>query len=230
MKFDCYIFDLDGTLLNLGNIGAYADQILVETLIKLGAKTIPSKKERRELWFSGQNFQQILKKWGISVSTDFWKCYDQTDFEKRKILLLKKEISLYKDAKNVLEQIYNHKENKKLAICTNTAHYIVNFFLKYFKINNYFHEIFSMGDNNQEFAKPSPKGILAIMKKFKLNSQKNTIIMIGDSIHDIQAAKAAKVYSCLINHLSESEIEKYKTWNLLPDYIIENLNDVIDLS
>ncbi|MFX1429910.1 MAG: hypothetical protein ACFFCY_07055, partial [Promethearchaeota archaeon] len=92
MKFDCYIFDLDGTLLNLGNIGAYADQILVETLIKLGAKTIPSKIERRELWFSGQNFQQILKKWGISKSTDFWKCYDQTDFEKRKILLLKKEI------------------------------------------------------------------------------------------------------------------------------------------
>ena len=49
MKFDCYIFDLDGTLLNLGNIGVHADQILVETLIKLGIKRIPNKMERREL-------------------------------------------------------------------------------------------------------------------------------------------------------------------------------------
>ena len=28
MKFDLYLFDLDGTLLNLGNTGAYADKIL----------------------------------------------------------------------------------------------------------------------------------------------------------------------------------------------------------
>ncbi|MFX0003109.1 MAG: HAD family hydrolase [Promethearchaeota archaeon] len=229
MKFDCYIFDLDGTLLDLGNIGTYADQILVETLIKLGIKRIPSKIERRELWFSGGKFQQILKKWGVSESIDFWKCYDKTDFEKRKMHLMKKEISLYKDAKSVLEQIYNHEENKKLAICTNTADYIVDYFLKYFKINNYFHEIFSMGGNNQEFAKPSPKGILAIMKKFKLSSRKNRVIMIGDSIHDIQAAKAANIYSCLINRLVEGEIEKYKTWNLLPDYFISHLNDLIDL-
>jgi hypothetical protein len=35
MKFDFYLFDLDGTLLHLGDIGAYVDQILKETFTRL---------------------------------------------------------------------------------------------------------------------------------------------------------------------------------------------------
>lgn len=227
MKFDLYLFDLDGTLLDLGNIGAYSDRILVETLINLGVENIPNNIERRELWRSGRQFQQILKNWGISESDNFWKCYDETDFENRKILLRKKEISLFKDVKKVLELIHNHKENKKLAICTNTANYIVDFFLKHFKIYQLFHEIFSMEDNNQEFAKPSPEGILIILKKLKFNSQKQDAIMIGDSIYDIKAAKAANISSCLINHLNN--IERYKKWDIQPDHVIGHLYELIDL-
>jgi len=229
MKFDCYIFDLDGTLLDLGNIGVYADQILVETLKKLGVKRIPSKIERRELWFSGGHFQPILKKWGLLESKGFWKCYDKTDFEKRKVLLANDELSLYKDAESLLEHIYNHKENKKLAICTNTADYIVDYFLKHFKIDNYFQDVFSMGGNNQEFAKPSPKGILKILEKFKFNSRKNNAIMIGDSINDIKAAQAANISSCLINHLKRNENELFKQWGIQPDYIIGKLSDLVNL-
>jgi len=228
MKFDFYLFDLDGTLLDLGNIGVYADQILIETLMKLGVERIPNKTERTELWRSGQYFQKILKNWGIFESKSFWKYYDKTDFEKRKTLLMNKEISLYKDVKTVLELMY-HKENKKLAICTNTADYIVDFFLSHFKIKYYFHEIFSMGDNNQEFAKPSPKGILTILKKLRFNSRKQKAIMIGDSIIDIKAAKAANISSCLVNHLRKNEIERYKTWNIQPDYVINHLHNLIDL-
>ncbi|MFW9820385.1 MAG: HAD family hydrolase [Candidatus Thorarchaeota archaeon] len=227
MKFDCYIFDLDGTLLDLGNIGVYADQILFETLKKLRVKIIPNKTKRRELWFSGGNFQPILKKWGVRESKDFWKCYDKTDFEKRKILLANNQLSLYKDVRNLLEQIYNHKENKKLAICTNTADYIVDYFLKHFKIIKYFHDIYSMGGTNQEFAKPSPKGIFTILEKFKIKSQKNNAIMIGDSINDIKAAQAANITSCLISHLHRNK--KFEKWGVQPDYVISSLFDLIDL-
>ncbi|MFX1590717.1 MAG: HAD family hydrolase [Promethearchaeota archaeon] len=229
MKFDCYIFDLDGTLLDIGNIGVYADQVLLETLIKLEVKKIPSKIERRELWISGGNFNHVLKKWGISDSSDFWKCYDQTDFEKRKILFVNNEISLFKNAKSLLQQIYNHKEGKKLAICTNTADYIVDYFLKQFKIKNYFHEIFSMRGNNQEYAKPSPKGILKILEKLGFNSQRHKALMIGDSIHDMKAAKAANISSCLINHYKQNETERYKNWGIQPNYIIEHLIDLLNL-
>jgi HAD superfamily hydrolase (TIGR01549 family) len=229
MNFDCYIFDLDGTLLDLGNIGVYADQILVETLHKLRVNIIPSQIERRELWFSGGKFQPILQKWGIPESNHFWKCYDTTDFEKRKKLLSNNQLSLYKDVKILLERIYNHKENKKLAICSNTADYIVDYFLKHFKINNYFQDIFSMGGNNQEFAKPSPKGILTILKKVNFNAQKSSAIMIGDSINDIKAAQAAGISSCFINHLKRNENELFTLWGIQPDYVIENLSDLFEL-
>lgn len=229
MKYDFYLFDLDGTLLDLGNIGTHADQILVETLRKLNVGKIPNRSERSELWFSEGKFQKVLSKWGINDSKKFWEYYDKTDFEKRKSLLEKNEISLFKDVKKVLELIHDHKENKKLAICSNTADYIVDFFLKYFKINKIFHEIFSMGGTNQKFAKPSPKGILTILKKFDFNPQKKAAIMIGDSIHDITAAKEAKISSCLIDHPKRNETKKYKHWKIQPDYIIQHLQELIDL-
>ncbi len=229
MKFDFYLFDLDGTLLDLGNIGAHADQILEETLRRLNVDNIPDINERKELWFSGGQFQKVLKNWGIIDSDNFWKYYDKTDFEKRQVLLRNKEISLFKDVKTVLELIHNHKDDKKIAICTNTANYIVDFFLKYFKIIHYFHEIFSMGDANQEFAKPSPKGILTILKKFDFDHHNKKAIMIGDSIHDIRAAKEAKISSCLIDHQKGNEIKHYKQWKIQPDYVIEYLSELIDL-
>ena len=116
MKYDTYLFDLDGTLLDLGNIGNYADRILIETLKKLKVEKIPSRSERRELWFSGGNFQKILNNWGILHEDNFWENYDKTDFEIRKNLLKKSEISLFKDVKEVLEFIHNYKEHKNLAI------------------------------------------------------------------------------------------------------------------
>lgn len=229
MKFNIYIFDLDGTLLDLGDMRIQADLILVETLRKLNIDKIPNRSERNELWLSGGHFQKVLNNWGITDSDNFWKHYDKIDFEKRKILLRNEEISLFKDVKNILELIYNHKENKKLAICTNTADYIVDFFLKHFKINHYFHETFSMGDANQEFAKPSSKGILVILKKFDFDPQNNTAIMIGDSIHDIRAAKEAKISSCLIDRQKRNEIRRYKQWKDQPNYVIEHLSKLADL-
>ncbi|MFX1377212.1 MAG: HAD family hydrolase [Promethearchaeota archaeon] len=229
MNYDIYLFDLDGTLLDLGNIGSYSDQILVQTLRKLKIDKFPNRSERKELWISEKHFQNMLNKWGIACSVNFWKYYDKTDFEERKILLKNKKISLFKDVKNVLELIYTHKENKKLAICTNTSDYIVDFFLIHFKIKKYFQEIFSMGATPQEYAKPSPNGILTILKKFEFNSQNQTALMIGDSIHDIKAAKKAKISSCLINRHLGKELEFYRHWDYQPDFIIENLFELCEL-
>jgi phosphoglycolate phosphatase len=227
MNFDLYIFDLDGTLLDLGNIGFHADQILVNTLKKLDVTEIPLKVKRDKLWSSGGNFKNVLSQWGLSDSNKFWKVYDKTDFEKRKALLNADKIKLFQDTTYMLDLIYNHQENKKLAICSNTANYIVNFFLKHFKINQYFHEIFSMGENNQKFAKPSPKGILSIMRKLKINSK--LALMIGDSIHDIKAARNAKISSCLFDHQKKIDNYWYKHWEIQPDYVIKNLRELSEL-
>ncbi|MFX1596428.1 MAG: HAD family hydrolase, partial [Promethearchaeota archaeon] len=224
------IFDLDGTLLDLGNIGTHVDIVLVKTLEKLNIQIVPERNERNNLWHSFEKYKEILRDWGINDSNLFWNYYDKNDFKMRKKLLKKKQISLFNDVKTVLELIQNYKENKKLAICTNTADYIVEFFLNYFKINHYFNEIFSLGSKiDQQFAKPSSDGILNILKKFDYDPIEKKAIMIGDSIHDIAAAKKAKIASCLILRHIEKEKRSYKKWNVQPDHVIEHLHELINL-
>jgi len=227
MNFDFYLFDLDGTLLNLGNIGAYADEILVEVLKRLNIINPPDRVERKNLWLNKENYLNVLDTWGAANPTDFWKFYDEIDFEKRKILLAKKELSLFDDVIEPLEKIFNHVDYKKLAIVTNTIDVIVNYILNTFNISGYFQDVFSLGsENDQSYAKPSPNGILTILKKFNYNSKVNKAIMIGDSIFDIMAAKKAKISACLIRR----DIEKnYKEWEIQPDYVIKSLNELIDL-
>ena len=105
MRFNFYLFDLDGTLLHLGNIGAYADQILVETLERLKANYPQNRNERYKLWLSEEKFLNVLQEWDVKNPQNFWKVYDEIDFERRKSLIEKNKIYLYRDVKTVLEKI-----------------------------------------------------------------------------------------------------------------------------
>jgi len=230
MKFDIYIFDLDGTLLNLGNIGLYADQILTETLIILKTPVIPDKNERHQFWGSGDNFIEVLNKWGVPKPSNFWKQYDKVDFKHRKVLYNQNKIALFDDVEIVLEKIYKDKDKKKVAIVTNTANYVADYILKKFNIASYFQEIFSMGfKDDQEFAKPSPRGILSVLEKFGYEQNIHRALMIGDSISDIRAAKKANISACLVKR----DTMRYKIdtteWDFQPDYIIERLDKILEL-
>ena len=143
----------------------------------------------------------------------------------------KKQVFLYQDAKNSLEKIYHHKVKRKLAIVTNTAYYICEYILNKFNISKYFHEIFSLGyyDNDQELAKPSPKGVLTILDKFKYNPKESKAILVGDSKLDIIAAKKANIYACLIRRDIDARNKDYSEWNIQPDFIIEGLDELLHL-
>ncbi|UCC18816.1 MAG: HAD family hydrolase [Promethearchaeota archaeon] len=231
MKFDIYLFDLDGTLLHLGNIRHYAGKILMEALKRLRAKYPPTGDEKFKLWTSQQGYLKVLEGWGVEEPQNFWKFFDEIDFEKRKTLIKEKKVYLYQDVNYMLKKIYHHKDSKKLAIVTNTAYYICDFILNKFNIKKFFHETFSLGyyDNDQELAKPSPKGILTILDKFKYDPNESNAILVGDSKLDIIAAKNAKIYACLIRRELNPRNMRYKEWNIQPDFVIEELNELFDL-
>ncbi|MFX1279245.1 MAG: HAD family hydrolase [Promethearchaeota archaeon] len=230
MKFDVFLFDLDGTLLNLGDIGPYADMLLEETLINLKTPNIPDKHERRQFWGSGDNYIEILNKWEVPQANKFWEYFDKVDFKHRKIMYSQNKISLFEEVEEVLKKIYNHKEDKKIAIVSNTADYVVDFIIKQFNISSYFHEIFSMGSKNDEkLAKPSPSGILSILKKFEYDQNIHRALMIGDSISDIIAAKKANISACLINRSKFRSTKEISKWKFQPDYIIERLDEILKL-
>ncbi|MCK4369710.1 MAG: HAD family hydrolase, partial [Candidatus Lokiarchaeota archaeon] len=161
----------------------------------------------------------------------FWKVYDEIDFEKRKILIEKNKVYLYKDVTTVLKKIYHDKDNKKLAIISNAAYYIVEYVLEKFNIDKYFHESFGLGyyDNDQELAKPSPKGVLTILKKFNYDSKESKAILVGDSMFDVIAAKKANIYACLIRRDVNTPKRHYRQWDVKPDFIIESLEELLNL-
>ena len=230
MKFKFYLFDLDGTLLNLGNIGAYADQILVKTLNVLKAPKIPNKDERYKFWSAGDNYIELLHTWGVSKAQKFWEQYDKVDFKQRKALFNRKEIALYDDVKIILERIYNHKDGKKIAIVTNTANYVVDYILKKFDIAPFFQDIFSMGfKDDQKSAKPSPRGIFSILESFHYDPDVHKALMIGDTKSDIIAAKKANIFACLIKRDKMRYEKGFNSWKFQPNYIIERLDDLLKL-
>ncbi|MHA2392216.1 MAG: HAD family hydrolase [Promethearchaeota archaeon] len=230
MKYDIFIFDLDGTLLNLGNIGAYADQILIETLRFLNIPKVPEENIRKRFWSSGDGYIELLKRWGISEPERFWSSYDKIDFKKRKILIDNKDLVLFNDVKRVLEKILNCENGKKLALVTNTADFVLDFIMDKFDLAQYFHETFSLGTKiDEKHAKPSPSGINSILKRLKYDSRTHKAIMIGDSIVDVVAAKRANIKSCLIIRNQERFKQHYHNTKIQPDYIIKNLDEILKL-
>jgi len=227
MKYNYFLFDLDNCLLYIPNSKDYFDNILLETLKQGSTKHIPVRSERNKFWFSGNSYIDYLKKWGMKNFHDFWKYFDEIDFEYRKILVQKNEVLLFNDVKCVLEKIYN--ENKKLAIISNAADYIIDFIVKKFNINKYFDYFFGLSfDKDQSIAKPSPLGVLSVLKKLKYDPKTEKAIMIGDSIVDVYAAKKANISACLIRRDKNKYTDGYGAWEYNPDFVIAQLDEVLD--
>jgi len=228
MNFKYYLFDLDNCLLDIPNPSEYFDNILVETIKILSADPIPNRQERNKFWYSGEKYIGILKKWGLADLNHFWKHFDEIDFEHRKELFNKDELKLFNDVKNVLNELIN--AGKKLAIVSNSADYIIEYILINFYIKDFFHEILGLGfDKDQEIAKPSPAGILSVLKKLNYNSNDSEAIMIGDSILDVFAAKRAGITACLIKRDYKKYPKGYSDWKYQPDFIIESLDEIFEL-
>ena len=112
---------------------------------------------------------------------------------------------------------------------SNTADYIVDYFLNKFEFSHFFDEILGLGFNkDQSIAKPSPKGILSVLKKLNYKPEKSKAIMVGDSRVDIFAAKRANITACLLKR----DINKYPNrddWEAHPDFEIENLEEIFNI-
>ncbi|MGQ4874546.1 MAG: HAD family hydrolase [Promethearchaeia archaeon] len=232
MKFDYYIFDLDNSLLEIPNPLEYFDDVLAKTIKKLSRKEVPPFEVRYQFWYAGENYKELLKEWGINDCDIFWKTFDNIDFNKRVILKERNKLRIYDDVKPVLEKL--KKANKKIALVSNTADYIVDFILNEFKLSHLFHEKFGLGfEKDQDVAKPSPKGILHVLKKLGYNNNGNgkncNAIMVGDSIVDIIAAKRANITACLIRRIPDKYSGEIQKWEYKPDFIIDNLEELLKL-
>ncbi len=176
-KFKGIIFDIDGTLTSTNQLifatfnhiaqkyenKTYSDE---EIIAMFGPPEDVILKEK----YNGENFERVYH--------DYYKFYRDNH---------PRMADLYPGIVDILETL----KSKKIitAIFTGKGRNTTQITLEVLGIMHYFDMIIT-GDDVIEH-KPSPEGILRFLEKFKF--EKKEVLMVGDSIADILAAREAGV-------------------------------------
>lgn len=177
---NCYIFDIDGTMIDTGTIDCQSFQ---QTLGEFGydyeiedltfALGIPGRKSLKQLNIPEEQIEPIMERWEkLSL--------DRLD-----------EVEIYDGIVSVLEGL--RAAGKKCGVVTSrTKAQLEKTFIP-MGISHYFDEIVCVDD--VKHPKPAPDGLLECIRR--LNGTTEDTIYIGDSAYDMQSAAAAGVKSAL---------------------------------
>lgn len=122
----------------------------------------------------------------------------------------------------VLEMLKTlHQQNIPLAICTNKNIELTHLLLEELEIIDYFSAA-TCGDSFP-FKKPDPRHLFSTCEL--MNADPEFAIMVGDSINDIKAAKAAKMLSVGVSF----GYTKTPMSELSPDLIIDHFDKFFDV-
>ncbi|PMP91821.1 MAG: HAD family hydrolase [Hydrogenobaculum sp.] len=208
MRFEGYIFDLDGTLIDsLEDIASAANK----TLKDLGFEE-KSKEEIRKHIGSGARelFRGILPNEShLEKAIEIFKSY----YAKEPITHTK----LFNGAKEVLELLKS--KNKKIAVVSNKPLELSTIILKALNVEHYFEYI--VGPETYNERKPSPIPIIKTLDKLNIAPEKS--IVIGDTYVDIESAKKSNCKSALASW------GYVKLKDTKPDFILKSFYEIIDL-
>jgi HAD superfamily hydrolase (TIGR01549 family) len=131
-------------------------------------------------------------------------------------------IKIFPETKSVLLKL--KKENICLGIASNIPKIFLSEHLQRFRIDEYFDEVTSQNDSEEQ--KPSPKPILVTLER--LGSKPKYSAYIGDMEEDIIAGKRAHVYTFAICR-DEGYHPCWKLKRQNPDYFVSNLNEFVEI-
>ncbi len=182
-KKELIIFDMDGTLINSGNV---ISDTINHVRVNIGLEIMP-----KEILLSNINNPDINPSdffYGTNTFTDeqielFEKYYDKHCIS---------DIVLYD---GILEMLNNISSKYILTVATNASVEFANKMLNHLNIDNYFN--FVIGANSVAKAKPHPDMLLKTLSNCGILDHKS--ILVGDSLKDERAAKAANMDSILVN-------------------------------
>ncbi|MFC1880977.1 HAD family hydrolase [Thermodesulfobacteriota bacterium] len=200
--FQCYLFDVDGTLANTTD--------LISTAI---IKTIKEKKgeniRKREIdKTSHLSPKKILKQFGIDDLKAYWKFYD------RNIHLAS---LFFPETKKILIKLKSR--NIHLGIVSSLPKSRLNKILNHLSILDLFEVL--VGWQFTVPRKPSPHPIILALKEVGISNSKS--MYLGDTEEDVIAAKRAGVYSVCVGWSKMKNIEKFNS-----DIIINHLDELLN--
>ncbi|HUT80510.1 MAG TPA: HAD family phosphatase [Candidatus Bathyarchaeia archaeon] len=213
-KIKGIIFDLDGTLIDTLDKHIQAFQLLFDEINK------PITYEK-----IAENMGRTPRDTLLTLIPELQNDKNQLDFlakRKEEILTnLLNHIPKFPGAENLLQ--YVKKLPLTICLASSTPIYNVIKMLQEASIENYFQVIITGEDIT--IGKPNPEIFLKAAKKGKIPP--NQCLVIGDSPHDILAAKKAgmKVIAVTTGKHSVTEVEKEN-----PDLLISSLKELLAIN
>jgi phosphoglycolate phosphatase len=185
------IFDLDGTLVDSAGDLLQSLNIL---LTKRGRRLLALDEVKSMI---GDGMPMLLRR-AFKATGDGLADQDaDAVFSEMLSIYMSKETSpeiIYQDAKETL--MVFKKANVKIGLCTNKAYAPTLKLLKDIGLLSLFDVI--TGGDTFTVCKPHPDHVLGVVAKLGVDRQ--SCVMIGDSINDIQAARSAGVASIAVSH------------------------------
>jgi len=211
-KVNTIIFDLDGTLLDTNDLIADSWRYAVKTLT---GREITDEEIRRTL---GEILRESMRWLMPEIDPD--KALDTYRTYQREIFLGR--ISLYEGTEETLRAL--HDAGYKNAVLTSRLKTSSGRALEFFGITEMFDDILTASDT--ELFKPDPAPVFLLLDR--LGSKPEEAILVGDTVHDIEAGRAAGVYTVLVDWSCALPPEK-RADAPAPDAVIEKIPDLLTL-
>ncbi|MCX7760631.1 MAG: HAD-IA family hydrolase [Hydrogenothermaceae bacterium] len=205
-RFNLYIFDLDGTILDSKEDIAIAVNY---GLKKVGLKERDTQEIVRFVGYGAKKLiDDLLPEFNEDIRKEvlgyFREFYTQNPVIKS---------TLYPGVEDILKNLKN--SGKKVSIVTNKYEEISKRIIEHFKIDRYIDLV--VGADTTSEKKPNPKPVFYTLEKLEEDKEKS--ILIGDSETDIQTSKNASISGCLVLH---GYGNKELALKLNPDFIIKD--------
>jgi len=212
MKKNTILFDLDGTLID-------TNELIVDswryTVMTLTGRDITDEEIRGTLG-------EILLDSMIRVMPDIDPDTALQTYREYQHDIFLDSITLYEGTKEVLTEL--RKAGCKTALLTSRLRTSCERALAHFGITDLFDAVLTASDT--KVFKPDPTPIYYILDE--LGSRPEEAVIVGDTVHDIEAGLAAGVYTVLVGWSVALPPEKRPTAPA-PDAIINKLHDLLTL-
>jgi len=206
------IFDLDGTLLDTNELVADSWRFTVRTL---AGREVTDEEVRGTF---GEILLDSMLRLLPGVEPD--KALDTFRTYQRDIFL--ERISLYDGAKETLAAI--HLAGIKNAVLTSRLRTSTERALNHFGIADLFDAVLTASDT--EVFKPDPAPVYLLLDM--LGSRAEEAMIVGDTVHDIEAGLASGLFTVLVDWSQALPPEKRQAAPA-PDAVIEKMQDLLKL-
>ncbi len=211
MEIKCIVFDLDGTLVK-------SHKTILNTTIKTLKELNIDSNFNRNVFYNmlGHHFKEIFEACNIVVPDieHFIDIYKNFYFD------FIDDSHLFDNAEKVLGELKN--KNIKTGLLTTKGQKQAEKISKHFNISKYFDIV--EGRKKGIAIKPDPDQLLKICNE--VNAYPANTMMVGDTELDILCGKNANAKTCAVSfgYRDVKDLQKYK-----PDYLIDNLNEILEI-